>query len=190
MPPLLFSLNPSNQGALSRVKHTRETLSAELTMLINTLGPEIFPDFDASRVIAASDLPPVSPTQLHHVRSRSAHFAEDGIVSPIGSGVTGFTPLDLPRGEKFETLADVQLFASRPPSRSGRRSRSTSLRDGIPIDRLSAFTSARNGDDPEQIEGTQEGFEEMTRRIRGGIAARRMERMTISNGSNAGKKEQ
>ena len=62
MPPLLFSLNPSNRGALSRLKRTRETLSAELTTLINTLGPEIFPDFDASRVIAASDLPPVSPT--------------------------------------------------------------------------------------------------------------------------------
>jgi glycerol-3-phosphate O-acyltransferase / dihydroxyacetone phosphate acyltransferase len=190
MPPLLFSLNPSNRGALSRLKRTRETLSAELTTLINTLGPEIFPDFDATRVIAAADLPPLSPVSLHHTRSRSTQSIEDGIVSPIGSGVTRFTPLDLPRGEKFETLADVQLFASRPPSRSGRRSRSTSFRDGIPIERLGSFTSARNVDESEQIEGAQEGFEEVARRIRGGIAARRMERMTISNGSSDRKKEQ
>ena len=190
MPPLLFSLNPSNRGALSRLKRTRETLSAELTTLINTLGPEIFPDFDASRVIAASDLPPVSPLSPHHLRRRSSQSMEDGLVSPIGSGVTGFTPVDLPRGEKFETLSDVQLFASRPPSRSGRRSRSTSFKEGIPIERLSGFTSAANVDEQEQFEGTQEGFEEMTRRIRGGMAARRMERMTISNGSSNGKKEQ
>jgi hypothetical protein len=55
MPPLLFSLNPSNRGTLSRLKRTRETLSAEITSLINTLAPEIFPDFDATRVIAAAD---------------------------------------------------------------------------------------------------------------------------------------
>jgi glycerol-3-phosphate O-acyltransferase/dihydroxyacetone phosphate acyltransferase len=190
MPPLLFSLNPSNRGALSKLKRTRETLSAELTLLINTLGPEIFPDFDASRVIAASDLPPVSSSTLYHTRRRSSQSMEDGLVSPIGTGVTGFTPLDLPRGEKFETLADVQLFASRPPSRSGRRSRSMSLKEGVPVERLSGFTSISIGNEGDQMEGTQEGFEEMTRRIRGGMAARRMERMTVSNGSSEEKKEQ
>jgi glycerol-3-phosphate O-acyltransferase / dihydroxyacetone phosphate acyltransferase len=188
MPPLLFSLNPSNRGTLSRLKRTRETLSAELTALINTLGPEIFPDFDASRVIATSDLPPIQ-TSPHHVRRRSSQSTEDGNVSPIGSGVNGFTPLDLPRGEKFETLADIQLFASRPPSRSGRRSRSVSFKDGVPVERLSGFTSGTT-DEPEQIEGTQEGFEEMTRRIRGGMAARRIERMTVSDGNVDGKREQ
>jgi glycerol-3-phosphate O-acyltransferase/dihydroxyacetone phosphate acyltransferase len=190
MPPLLFSLNPSNRGALARLKRTRETLSAELTTLINTLGPEIFPDFDASRVIASSDLPIVQPPSPHHVRRRSSQSTEDGLTSPIGSGITGFTPLDLPRGEKFENLADVQIFASRPPSRSGRRSRSTSFKDGVSVERLSGFTSAGMADEPEQIEGTQEGFEEMTRRIRGGLAARRKERVSISEGSANGKKEQ
>jgi hypothetical protein len=45
-------------------------------------------------------------------------------------------------------------------------------------------------DEPEQMDGTQEGFEEMTRRIRGGLAARRKERVSISEGSANGKKEQ
>ena len=190
MPPLLFSLNPTNRGTLSRLKRTRETLSAELTTLINTLGPEIFPDFDASRVIAAAELPPISTASMspHHMRRRSSHSVEDGLASPIGSGATGFTPVDLPRGEKFETLSDVQLFASRPPSRSGRRSRSTSFKDGVPIERLSSLTSAGGVDDPEQTEGPQEGFEEMARRIRGGMAARRIGRMTVSNGDS--KKDQ
>jgi glycerol-3-phosphate O-acyltransferase / dihydroxyacetone phosphate acyltransferase len=186
MPPLLFSLNPTNRGALSRIKRTRETLSAELTSLINTLGPEIFPDFDASRVIAAAELPPISTS--HHMRRRSSQSTEDGLVSPIGTGATGFTPVDLPRGEKFETLADVQLFASRPPSRSGRRSRSASFKDGVPVERLSSLTSTGGVDEPEQMDGTQEGFEEMARRIRGGMAARRIGRMTVSNGDS--KKEQ
>lgn len=190
MPPLLFSLNPSNRGALARLKQTREELSAELTTLINTLGPEIFPDFDASRVIASTELPPHGPPSPHHMRRRSSQSTEDGLVSPIGSGVTGFTPIDLPRGEKFETLADIQLFASRPPSRSGRRSRSTSIKEGVPVERLSSLTSSnRMTDDPEQFEGTQEGFEEMTRRIRGGLAARRKERLTVSNGTGS-KKDQ
>jgi glycerol-3-phosphate O-acyltransferase / dihydroxyacetone phosphate acyltransferase len=186
MPPLLLSLNPSNRGALSRLKQTRETLSAELTTLINTLGPEIFPDFDASRVIASSELPPQSSLP-HHQRRRSSQSTEDGLVSPIGTDVVGFTPLDLPRGEKFENLADVQIFASRPPSRSGRRSRSVSFKDGVSVERLSGFTSGMS-DEPEQIEGTQEGFDEMTRRIRGGMTARRMERLSVSEGSN-GKKD-
>lgn len=186
MPPLLFSLNPTNRGALSRLKRTRETLSGELTTLINTLGPEIFPDFDASRVIATAELPPVytAPMSPHHIRRRSSQSTEDGLVSPIGNGTTGFTPLDLPRGEKFETLADVQLFASRPPSRSGRRSRSTSFKEGVPLERLSSLTSAGGVDESEQMEGTQEGFEEMARRIRGGMAARRIGRMTVSNGDS------
>jgi glycerol-3-phosphate O-acyltransferase/dihydroxyacetone phosphate acyltransferase len=185
MPPLLFSLNPSNRGTLSKLKQTRETLSAELTCLINTLAPEIFPDFDASRVIAAAELPKTP----HHTRRRSSQSTDDGLVSPIGSGVSGFTPLDLPRGEKFENLGDVQIFASRPPSRSGRRSRSTSLKEGVGVDRLSGFTSGVMNDEPELIDGTQEGFDEITRRIRGGMAARRMERLSLSNGSN-GKKGQ
>jgi glycerol-3-phosphate O-acyltransferase / dihydroxyacetone phosphate acyltransferase len=187
MPPLLLSLNPSNRGALSKLKRTRETLSAELTVLINTLGPEVFPDFDASRIIAASELPPISTQSPHHVRRRSSQSFEDGIVSPIGSGVTGFTPIDLPRGEKFETLADVQLFASRPPSRSGRRSRTVSFRDGISVEKLGGLTSAAGADEPEQLDV---GFEEMARRIRGGMAARQKERMSTSNGNSEGKKEQ
>lgn len=55
------------------------------------------------------------------------------------------------------------------------------------MERLSGFTSAMS-DESEHIEGTQEGFDEMTRRIRGGMAARRMERLSISEGSN-GKKD-
>ena len=181
---------PSNRGALSRLKQTRETLSAELTQLINALGPEIFPDFDASRVIAASDLPPLYPMTPNQFRARSSQYPEDGFVSPIGSGVTKFTPVDLPRGEKFENLADIQLFASRPPSRSGRRSRSSSFKDGVNAERSSRFTSTGTTDQQKQMEGTLKGFEEITRRIRGRIAARRTENMTVNNGSGDGKKGQ
>ena len=189
MPPLLLSLNPSNRGALSKLKRTREILSAELTGLINEFGPEIFPDFDASRIIAASDLPQV-PSVPYHYRRRSSQSTEDGVVSPIGNGITGFTPLDLPRGEKFETLADIQLFASRPPSRTGRRSRSVSLKEGVAVERLSGLTSVAATDgDPEQLEAPQEGFEDMTKRIRGGLAARRMERLGLTNANVNGEEK-
>ena len=187
MPPLIFSLNPSNRGALSKLKRTRETLSRELTTLINTLGPEIFPDFDANRIVAASELPqPSTPPSPYYIRRIAS---EDGIASPIGSGVTGFTPVDLPRGERFDNIADIQLFASRPPSRSGRRSRSTSFRDGVPIERLRGFTTAHNEDEAELVDASHETFEEVARRIRGGLTARRIERMTVNNGSSDNKKE-
>lgn len=62
-----------------------------------------------------------------------------------------------------------------------------SFKDGISVERLSGFTTGMS-DEPEQIEGTQEGFDEMTRRIRGGMAARRKERLSVSDGSN-GKKD-
>jgi glycerol-3-phosphate O-acyltransferase / dihydroxyacetone phosphate acyltransferase len=184
MPPLLFSLNPSNRGALSRLKQTRETLSAELTSLINTLGPEIFPDFDASRIIASSELPPTEP---HHLRRRSSHsHLEDDMHLPIGSPSTQCTPVDLPHSEKFDTLADVPLFASRPPSRTGRRSRSTSIKEGVAVEKLGGLSVMSKVSDEPDCDPIHESFDEITRRIKGGLAARRMER--VSNGP--GKKDQ
>src|SRR5699024_2895220 len=49
--PLVLSLNPSSVNTLVRLRHRRAALAQQVTEAINTLGPELFPDFDAARVI-------------------------------------------------------------------------------------------------------------------------------------------
>ncbi|KAL8964213.1 MAG: hypothetical protein Q9183_004613, partial [Haloplaca sp. 2 TL-2023] len=50
--PLVLSLNPTSANTLFKLRRKRKQLSAEVTDVINTLGPEMFPDFDSARIIA------------------------------------------------------------------------------------------------------------------------------------------
>ncbi len=52
LPPLFVALNPSSSNTLVRLRARREQLSVAVTELINTLGPEVFPNFDAERIVA------------------------------------------------------------------------------------------------------------------------------------------
>lgn len=44
--PLVLSLHPTSANTLNKLRETRATLSREVTEVINTLGPEMFPDFE------------------------------------------------------------------------------------------------------------------------------------------------
>lgn len=54
LPPLLVALNPGPSNSLIKLRAHRQALSTQVTDVINTLGPEIFPDFEADRVPADS----------------------------------------------------------------------------------------------------------------------------------------
>lgn len=132
--PLVLSLNPTSANTLVKLRAKRVKLSAEVTEVINTLGPEMFPDFDSARIIADpfhKDIPePASPRHqrdLTHGAPSSQNVAAEASIAG-GSSTQGH----LPPNETFANLGDIGLFASRPPSRSRSRSRSGSS-GGIPL---------------------------------------------------------
>ena len=122
--PLILSLNPSSANTLVQLRAKRATLSAEVTDLINTLGPEMFPDFDHARIIddpsrfdggRSDPSSPKSPRTSDSFRPVTPPSAT--AEASIGAGSS-----TLPRNESLHNLSNVGLFASRPPSRTHSRS--------------------------------------------------------------------
>lgn len=52
LPPLLVALNPRPYDSLIKLRAHRQALSSQVTDVINTLSPEVFPDFDADSIAA------------------------------------------------------------------------------------------------------------------------------------------
>lgn len=168
LPPLFVALNPTSSNSLAKLRARRQKLSLAVTDLINTLGPEVFPDFDADRVVAdpfregayQSQLRPFSVTEP----SEPATPAEIEVEPPASPARKSFGLL--PRNESFQNLGAIGFFATRPPSRS--RSRSSSAGGlagsaGMPLKGLSTVD-------------TKGSFEEVSKRIRGAMQERGKER--------------
>lgn len=170
--PLVLSLNPSSANTLVKLRKEREVLSHEVTDLINTLGPEMFEDFDATRVIAdpfrdsgafKDTGTPKTPT---HPRTPSLNTfsATPPTRQPTGASIGGGASVSghLPRNESLHNLANIGLFASRPPSRNRSRSNSSArgATDGFTMQRFNTVDS-------------KEGMDEVSQRIRGAMRERR-----------------
>lgn len=177
--PLALCINPTSSYSLQSLKQRREELSAQVTHLINTLGPEMFPDFEQIRLVAADGSTrvhadgTVSPTQPLKRRDSGVSspvistpgLSTPGTESPHGIRRTGTTSSsrNIPRNESFSNIGQVPMFATRPPSRS--RSRSSSAGggggnvqfggplSGFPVDRFPNLNS-------------EEGFNEASKKIR------------------------
>ncbi len=162
--PLFLCLNPTTTNSLYKLQATRERLSQEVLELINTLGPEVFPDFDAARIIAdpfdrhGSSSPgtsaPTTPRSEHAVpRITTSDF--NGVQKPHDSS-------GIPRNDSLHNLSSISIFATRPSSRN--RSRSSSAgggfgSSGFPIQKLSTLDG----------EG---GFDAVSQKIRGAMKER------------------
>ena len=170
--PLMLSLNPTSANTLHRLREKRASLSHDVTEVINTLGPEMFPDFDSARIIAD----PFKDGALQEPKSpnfpRSHTRTPSGAVTPdtggVGGGLGGGSSSQgyLPRNESFHDLGNIGLFASRPPSRS--RSRSSSSgglagSGGFPVKKFSTISS-------------KETLDEVSQKIRGAMRERGQER--------------
>ncbi len=172
--PLILSLNPTSSNTLVKLRHKRETLSREVTDVINTFGPEMYPDFDSARIVAdpfrdpQETQSPKSPRG--HARTPSTGVnsgtppSTSGDHASIGAGSS--TQGNLPRNESFHNLGNIGLFASRPPSRS--RSRSSSSgglagSGGFPVKSFSIISS-------------KETLDEVSQKIRGAMRERGKER--------------
>ncbi|ODM22970.1 hypothetical protein SI65_00559 [Aspergillus cristatus] len=161
--PLVLSLNPSSANTLVRLRHRRAALAQQVTDAINTLGPELFPDFDAARVITdpfreinRTDGKTSDPISLPEIRRTSTTDFNEGSV----------TQEPLPRNESFHNLANIGFFSTRPASRSRSRSHSRSSSIG-----------ARPGSSGSQLRplsqlNTTGDFEEVSSKIRDAMRER------------------
>ena len=185
--PLVLSLNPTSANTLVRLREERKALSQDVTDLINTLGPDMFPDFDSTRIVANpfrdsgyfND--PGTPKTPTHARTPShpnppttpPAYRQMNIASIAGgSAQSGH----LPRNESLHNLATVGLFASRPPSRSRSRSNSTARlggNDGLAMHSFPAVDS-------------KEGMDEVSQKIRGAMRERRRKSQEQQRGRSGG----
>jgi glycerol-3-phosphate O-acyltransferase / dihydroxyacetone phosphate acyltransferase len=181
--PLLVCLGVQSGDRLVKLRERRRRLAEEVTDLINTLGPEMFPDFDTNRIVDD----PVSPSKdRQHRRSPSAlsdRSTDSRPMSPIsgksegdhvgiGAGVPmGQGQAHLPRNESFKDLSSIGFFPSHPHTPKS-RSRTSSVggisgSGGFPIQAFSTLDS-------------KEGFEEVTKKIRGAMRERQSRKKSVS----------
>ncbi len=202
--PLVLSLNPTSANTLVKVRQERKRLSAEVTDVINTLGPEMFPDFDHARIVAdpfrdSGSPPPTSPRSPRHPRRtppRDNTKPTDQETprktprSPTDASIGGGSSAQghLPRNESFGNLGDISLFASRPPSRSRSRTSSGAGLDGGGFTLGKGF-SAISSKDSSTI-SSKESLDEVSKKIRGamqerGVARRRRSEASGTDGSGS-----
>lgn len=122
--PLVLSLNPSSANTLVRLRERRAALAQQVTDAINTMGPELFPDFDASRIVTD----PFREATNIEEKPESGPESRRPSVSDSGEKMPMSEPL--PRNESFHNLANIGFFSTRPPSRNRSRSSSASARPG------------------------------------------------------------
>lgn len=166
--PLVLCISPTSSYSVQRLRARRLELSKQVATVINDLGPDMYDDFEKTRIVSdplhhddlsssrdeteppaprrdeesALSSPPDSPGVLRRHRTRSSRA--------------------IPRNESFSNIGAIGMFATRPPSRS--RSRSSSAGGGFGSARfpVSGFTSL----------DSHEGFQEANRRIRAAMKER------------------
>ena len=82
LPPILVALNPRPSDSLVKLRVHRQALATQVIDVINTLGPTVFPDFDADQIAddtfrrdayqsRLKSMPPSEPESRSRSRSRS-----------------------------------------------------------------------------------------------------------------------
>ncbi len=164
--PLFLCLNPASSYSIQKLRERRAELSKQVTETINTLGPEIYTDFEHARLVhpderLADAIP--SPSPRPRTDSDFSTVSHDLDVPPgLSRRNTTQSSANMPRNESFSNIGRIGMFATRPPSRS--RSRSSSSGGGVGMGGfpLSGFTTL----------DSQEGFDEASRKIRDAMRER------------------
>ncbi|KAK1836641.1 hypothetical protein QBC39DRAFT_247217 [Podospora conica] len=172
--PLALCINPSSKYNIHQLRERRAELSQQITDIINTLGPEMFPDFEHTRLVADnhvrtgsgdSSAAPLSPTiggtRPPHRRQDSGLSSPAELHSPPpplrrAGTITTTSSRAMPRNESFSNIGQAPIFATRPPSRSRSRSSSSGGGSGMGGFPVASFTTLdSNG-----------GFEQASKKIR------------------------
>ncbi|KAE8358401.1 hypothetical protein BDV27DRAFT_137763 [Aspergillus caelatus] len=158
--PLVLSLNPSSANSLVKLRQKRAALAQQVTDAINTLGPELFPDFDAARIVTdpfreinkPAEKADGEPASIPEIRRTATTDFERGSISQE----------PLPRNESFHNLANIGFFSTRPSSRSRSRSSSFGGRPGSSGQQLKPLSQLTSSD----------GFEQVSSKIRDAMRQR------------------
>lgn len=139
LPPLFVALNPRSSNSLAKLRERRAALSAKVTKVINTLGPEVFPDFDAERIVAdpfregayqsRMKRMPETPRGEEEPSTPTSATFDEGSAPTSPSGIGRSFGL-LPRNDSFKNIGSFGFFASRPATPKT-RSRSSSAGRGV-----------------------------------------------------------
>ncbi|EEY21934.1 glycerol-3-phosphate O-acyltransferase [Verticillium alfalfae VaMs.102] len=130
--PLVLCLNPASSYNIHHLRERRAQLSTEVTDVINTLGPDMFPDFDKTRLVAdsqgssrgtaatADGRPSTPPYQQQQQppygqrRDSDASSNYDAQTPPsLGRRNTTMSSRGLPRNESFSNIGGVGIFSTR-----------------------------------------------------------------------------
>jgi glycerol-3-phosphate O-acyltransferase / dihydroxyacetone phosphate acyltransferase len=169
--PLVLALNPTTTNTLHKLRQRRIELAAEVTKMINTLGPELYPDFDSARVVPTQYYggKPINTSGVGASNPNSTGSTRP-TTPPSGSSSHPHTPRyhPIPKDESFTSLANIGLFASRPTSRGRSRAGSEHWHMSS-IDALSSGNAVASGS---QVTDGKD-FEEVAKRIKGAMEERR-----------------
>lgn len=154
LPPLFKALDPRSSSTLTRLQKHREALSVKVTDLINDLGPEVFPDFDASRIVSdpfkegayQSQYRQIPETKLEGASEPTTPTATDQDESVFGRSLNL-----LPSNETFMNIGSFGFFSSRPHTPKS-RSRSSSTGAGLGQG-LRPFSTLDSSDLSQRIRG-------------------------------------
>ncbi|KAA8648706.1 putative glycerol-3-phosphate acyltransferase Sct1 [Aspergillus tanneri] len=168
--PLVLSLNPYSANALVKLRQRRAALAQQVTDAINTLGPELFPDFDAARIVTdpfreVNRKTEGEPAPIPEIRRTNT--------TDLGEGLATQEPL--PRNESLHNLANIGFFSTRPPTRSHSRSSSFGGRPGSSGQQLKPLSQLT----------TNGGFEEVSTKIRDAMRERGERRRRKSEDSSS-----
>lgn len=185
--PLVLSLNPSSANTLAKLRKRRSELAEQVTEAINTLGPELFPDFDATRIVTdpfrndheavavnrgamAATTTTTTTTTTTALETRKTKVVTT--TSADNAGLDRRTQEPLPRNESFHDLANIGFFSTRPPSRSHSRSHSHSRSRSRSSSIGGAAGSSGYLLKPFSQFPTKEGFDEVSSKIRDAMRER------------------
>ncbi|KAM0716569.1 hypothetical protein Q7P37_008014 [Cladosporium fusiforme] len=169
--PLVLSLNPTSSNTLVKLRERRAMLQAEITEIVDELGPELFPDFDKQRIVQdpnKADERPSTPGRRRQLsESGENEFFSFAPATPP-SPTTSRKPGDqLPRNESFQNIGSVPFFNSRPNTPNRSRSRTNSSSDGLKLTRLTSLTSTKPSESKSNLEEVSKNLHEALRERRG-----------------------
>lgn len=180
--PLVMCINPASSYNLQHLRERRADLSERVTEVINELGPEMFPDFDKTRIVADAreDGRPRTPGKPSYRRRDSDMSSTGGVevespTQPLARRDTMSSSRGLPKNESYSNIGKVGMFSTRPPSRSRSRSSSSGGAFGSAGFPISAFTTL----------DSKEGLDEVARKIRQEMRERGEIRRRKSEGKKA-----
>ncbi|KAJ9613877.1 Glycerol-3-phosphate/dihydroxyacetone phosphate acyltransferase [Cladophialophora chaetospira] len=160
LPPLMVALDPRSSSRFEKLRKRREWLSERVTTVINELGPEVFPDFDAARIVADpykegvyqskyKKMPEEPRLETTEPTTPTSGTFEGRIPeSPSARNMFGF----LPSNEAFSNIGGFGFFASRPTTPKN-RSRSSSAGGALASSSTFKMTSLDHDEVSKRIRG-------------------------------------